>query len=180
MGNANCIVKNDTKQARYIYVFNYADGIRLCSSQEFWLQPNEERKAEAAAHGSGLIIATGKGAYGRHLEVGNGETLTVSNLLKAPENQWFTTCVVSASVVGVAAAVATGGVVGGAVGHALLQGSIAATGCNLATGVGIGMGAGGTIGGAGVGAGYAVGKNGAGSEMSDSNEDSNDNYKKTK
>ena len=58
----------------------------------FQLNLGEQRRVEAAAHGSGLIIATGKGQDGHHQGVGNGETLNISDLMKAGGNSSHAPC----------------------------------------------------------------------------------------
>ena len=83
MGNANCRVNNDTEHIRTIHVFNYADGIRLWARDTVILKPGETRKVEAAAHGSGLILATDIYNKGNHMSVGNGELATISQLDRA-------------------------------------------------------------------------------------------------
>ena len=166
MGNANCTVRNDTNDEIKIFVFNYADGIRTWPRDEFWLKPGEERRAEAAAHGSGLIIATGKGRNGHHTSVGNGKELKVSDLLRKPGNQWYTACVVSACIGGGLAGVATGGLVGAQIGGAIASSGgagaagVAATGCSIGTGVTTGTAVGGTIAGIGIGAAWACSTHG--------------------
>ena len=87
MGNANCIVYNDTKEVQRIYVFNYADGIRLCPRDTVTFQPGESKQVEAAAHGSGLILATNTFSNGHHMAVGNGKTAKISDLLQQGGNR---------------------------------------------------------------------------------------------
>jgi len=88
MGNANCRVHNDTQEQRTIHVFNYADGIRLIPRDTVTLKPGETRRVDAAAHGSGLILATDTFKNGHHMAVGNGELTTISKLLRADGNSW--------------------------------------------------------------------------------------------
>jgi len=105
MGNANCNVKNDTDSTVEIYIFNYADGLRTIPRSRLHIQPGETVHAEAAAHGSGLIVATGKGKSGKHIAVGNGKTIEVSKLMqKGDSNPWHNTCATITTVGAVVAA----------------------------------------------------------------------------
>ena len=89
MGNSNAKVYNDTTEPIKLFVFNYADGLRWYPREEFTLKPQQTHKVKALAHMSGMIIATEKEKRGHHLEVANGATLNVSDLLKAPHNKWY-------------------------------------------------------------------------------------------
>eukprot|EP00093_Oithona_nana_P012404 12404.XXX_364978_364471_1 [CDS] Oithona nana genome sequencing. len=92
MGNSNAKVVNDTEEPIHLYVFDYADGLRWWPREEFALKPHHTHDVKALAHMSGMIIATSTGKRGHHLEVANGATLNVSDLLKAPHNRWYKSC----------------------------------------------------------------------------------------
>ena len=92
MGNSNAKVVNDTEEPIHLYVFDYADGLRWWPREEFTLKPHHTHDVKALAHMSGTIIATSTGKRGHHLEVANGATLNVSDLLKAPHNRWYKSC----------------------------------------------------------------------------------------
>jgi hypothetical protein len=82
MGNAGARITNDTNDSVMIYVFNYADAIRSVPRSEHILQAGESIDVEAAAHDSGLIVATGKEKQGKHMAVRNNTELKISILLK--------------------------------------------------------------------------------------------------
>ena len=116
-------MNNDTEHIRTIHVFNYADGIRLCARDTVILKPGETRKVEAAAHGSGLILATDIYNKGNHMSVGNGELATISQLDRADGNSWAVPLTVVAGVGMVAGVAVTGGALGGVAGAALGPGT---------------------------------------------------------
>jgi hypothetical protein len=70
MGNANGYVHNDTDGELKVYSFNYADAYRTVPFNSKTVQKGETVKFEAAAHGSGLIVATGRNQSGRHYALG--------------------------------------------------------------------------------------------------------------
>jgi hypothetical protein len=77
MGNANCMLKNDTDQPQQIKVFNYADCIRTIPRYTTTIQPGVTQKAEAAAHFDGLIIQV----KGLDKAIGNGRTVNIGSIL---------------------------------------------------------------------------------------------------
>ena len=110
MGNANAKVYNDTDKEVTIFVFNYADALRIIERSKHHIEPGHTVDVEAAAHGSGLIVATGRKKEGNHMSVGNGKTLNISSLLKdGDSNPWFTPAAVAAGAGMAAAGAATGG-----------------------------------------------------------------------
>ncbi len=86
MGNANGHVTNDTDAAVEIFVFNYADAYRTYPFATHTIQPNQTVKVEAAAHDSGLIVATGRNQGGRHSVLRNGDTVSVSHIMAHGDN----------------------------------------------------------------------------------------------
>ena len=100
MGNANCSFVNDTGADVHLHVYNYADGFRQIPIQSFSVKPWQWVHPQAAAHGSGLILAILAGGVwhpGRHgvssdsdqyhKACGNGSTVKASQVLAA-HNSW--------------------------------------------------------------------------------------------
>ena len=84
MGNANCSFVNDTGADVHLRVYNFADGLREMSRQRFSVKPRQWVNPEAAAHGSGLILAILPGGDAQyHMACGNGSTVKASQVLAA-------------------------------------------------------------------------------------------------
>jgi len=131
MGPANCKVENDTGSMQHIYVFNYADGLRTIPRSEHKIAPGHCIQVKALAHGSGLIIATGKGANGSHMSCSNGSHNYVSALLKKGGNTWYKPCQII-TMVGVAAAGAASGGLGAGAALSIAPACAAAAGTTTA------------------------------------------------
>ena len=91
MGNANCNFVNDLDYSCPVYVFNYADGVRVVSRQFHRVRPGSTVKCEAAAHGDGLILVVHKGSTPEyHQACANGSTVKASEVAVAA-NEWTRT-----------------------------------------------------------------------------------------
>ena len=82
MGNANCTFVNDTGANVELKVYNYADRSRMIPRYTISVKPGQRVKCEAAAHGSGLILASVDPDGGdHHKECANGSTVKASQVL---------------------------------------------------------------------------------------------------
>jgi hypothetical protein len=81
MGNAQGSVYNDTDQPIRINSYNYADAFRSIPRDSRTVAPGEKVQFDGTAHGSGLIISTEGKNSGKHIAIGNGETMNVSRLM---------------------------------------------------------------------------------------------------
>merc|ERR1711920_57102 len=116
------------------------------------LQPGEEKKVTAAAHGSGLIIAPERGADGCHMTCPNGSHELISELFKQPGNSWHGVCKAAAIGGCIVAGAALGGA-GATAALALAPACAAAAGTGtaatvIASGSVAGASGGGALGGA--------------------------------
>ena len=87
MGNANCSFENDTGANVALYVFNYADVLRVIPTYSVLVGACESVDCQAAAHCAGLILCIRVIKPGEeaeyHMGCGNGSHVKASQVLAA-------------------------------------------------------------------------------------------------